>query len=152
MITLHLESWQDYSRDPQCAVLWAEHYDEIAGDKTMPCGPDSPFFAFCDVNGMLQLLTARRAGVMIGYCIILVKPHPHYRTVLCGFEDCYFLTASERKGWAGVRLIKESLKKLQARGVKRAYFMTKLNHDVSKLFSRLGATNTDSVWQFNLEE
>lgn len=152
LVTFHLESWNDYVRDPACAELWTEHYAEIAGDKSLPMGPDSPFFAFCDANGMLQLLTARRAGVMIGYCILLVKPHPHYRSVLCGFEDSYFLTQSERMGWTGVRLIKESLKALRKRGVRRAYFMTKLKHDISRLFARLGAAECDRVWQFNLDE
>lgn len=152
IVTFHLETWRDYASDPACEALWAEHYAEIAGDKSLPMGPDGPFFSFCDANGMLQLLTARRAGTMIGYCILLVKPHPHYRSVLCGFEDSYFLTQSERQGWTGVRLIKESLKALRKRGARRAYFMTKLDHDVSRLFSRLGGKESDRVFQFNLEE
>lgn len=149
MITYHLESWQDYVNDPMLEELWLEHYGEIAEDKSMPMRPDKAFFAFCAGNGMLQLMTVRKAGVMVGYCIVVVRLHPHY-SVLCGFEDSYFLTLAERRGLVGYKLFRNMLASLAARGVKRVFFMTKLRHDVGKLLARLGMTECDRVYTMAL--
>lgn len=146
MITFCLETWTSFRADPATPTLWLEHYAELAGDKDrMPMGVDEKFYEFLEANGMLTLMAARREGRLVGYCLVSVRPHPRYRTVLCGFEDCYFLTASERKGSTGVRLISKTLAALTARGVKKVFFMTKLSHNHSKLFERLGFSPSDLV-------
>lgn len=147
MITFHLENWFCYRQDPSVETLWAEHYAELAGDKQrMPLGIDEGFYEFLASRGMLSVVCARKAGVLVGYCLVLCKPHPRYRSVLCGFEDCYFLTAAERGEGAGKGLIEAALAALIARGCKRAYFMTKLSHDHGKLFEALGFTACDRVY------
>jgi len=150
MITFELESWSDYHAG--CQDLWREHYDEIALRKHLkPMSPDVPFFQFVDQKGMLQILTARKAGVMVGYCLVLVRRHTHYET-LCGFEDSYFVRKSERTaagslgGSVGMRLIVKTLFHLRKRGVQEVFFMTKTHHDLSKMFSRMGFSHSDEVF------
>lgn len=147
MITFEKAYWRELVNDPAMPGLWAEHYGELAGDKArMPQGVDGAYFAFLDMSGMLEIVVAKKAGVTVGYCIMLVKPHPHYRDVLCGFEDCYFLTASERNAGAGHDLIAYAEERCAARGVKRVYFMTKLSHNHSKLFEARGYELCDLVF------
>jgi GNAT superfamily N-acetyltransferase len=147
MITFALEPWRDFVNDPQRETLWREHYDELAGDKArMPLGVDNVYYSFLDMNGMLQITTARSAGVLVGYVLMVVKPHPRYCTVLTAFEDCYFLTLGERKKGVGARLVDEAERNARARGAKLCYFMTKLAADHSELFKAAGYKATDLVF------
>ncbi len=147
MITFQVESWSTYSSDPALAGLWLEHYNELepAHEGSMEMGPDSELYSALDSAGKLVILVARSAGRMVGYCLVLVKRHPHYRAV-CGFEDSYYLTPSARKGMAGVRLIAEMRKLLRQRGIVRCYWMTKKFASIEKIFLRLGMTEMDKVF------
>ncbi len=143
-ITYQLESWSDYYKD--CQALWVEHYDEIARDKDkMPMAPDVETYKFLESRGQLQILTVRKDGKMIGYQLTIIKPHLHYST-LCGFEDSYFLSKSERKGMAGVRLITQAIKHMEKRGVEKIFFMTKAFLDRGRIFEYLGFTKCDIVY------
>lgn len=147
MITFAREPWRDFVNDPSCMVLWREHYEELAGDRErMPMGVDHSYYAFLDAAGMLQIITAREAGALVGYCLMVIKPHPRYRTVLTAFEDCYFLTSSCRGAGAGNDLIEQSELAASRRGASACYFMTKLSHDHSKLFEARGYKLTDLVF------
>lgn len=144
MITFALENWADYHAD--CQELWKEHYAELCTrQKLKPMSPDVPYFQFLESRGMLQVLTARKRGVMVGYCLIVVKRHTHY-SILAGFEDSYFLTAAERKGGVGLRMITRALGELRKRGVQEVYFMSKNRFGMEKLFERMGFEATDQVW------
>jgi GNAT superfamily N-acetyltransferase len=145
-VAFALESWSSFYNDPARSALWQEHYDELAGSPDREAmAPDVPFYEFCDARGQLQVLTARRAGRMIGYTIVMVRRHTHYAT-FCGFEDAYYLTSSERRGGVGVLMIARTLEALKRRGVKKVYFMNKLSLDIGKLFEKMGFEETDRVW------
>jgi hypothetical protein len=145
MITYAVEPWAQYLAD--CGELWREHYDEIAGDKArMPMRPDAARFETLEAAGQLQIVVAREAGRMVGYMLFVVTPHPHYADVLCGFEDAYFLSMPYRKGWTGVRLIRESLRCLQARGVQRWFIHTKKAKDMGRILQFLGGAHADEIY------
>jgi L-amino acid N-acyltransferase YncA len=145
VITYQLEPWATYFLD--CQTLWLEHYDEIAVQKDrMAMKPDVVAYQNLEQLGQLQIVTAREAGQMVGYILSVIRPHLHYADVLCGYEDAYFLAKSHRKGMAGVRLIKEAIRHMQAAGVRKAFFMTKVALDMGAIFRRLGFTETDIVY------
>lgn len=148
MITYTLEPWATYYRD--CQELWPEHYDEIAVQKDrMPMRPDVAAYEAMDRAGMLQIVVARDDGRMVGYVVSIIRPHLHYADVLSGYEDAYFLTKSHRKGMIGIKLIREAIRHMQARGVRKCWFSTKLAHDMGRIFERLGFSRTDvtySMW------
>jgi len=145
MVTYQLESWEDYYKD--CQALWLEHYEEIAARKSQrKMQPDVRSYMAAEAAGQLQILTARENGRMVGYMLFFVKPHMHYAGVLCGFEDSIFLVQSHRKGWVGVRLVKESIKYLQRRGVQEVFVMENKAKDLSKLFKGLGFAPSHVLW------
>lgn len=124
-----------------------EHYEEIAADKDrMPMRPDIKRFEALEAEGQLQVLVAREAGKMVGYAVFIVSPHPHYADVLCGFEDAYFLTKSLRKGWAGIKLLRESIRLLKARGVKRVFVHTKKHKNLGAVLKHLGLSHSDEIY------
>jgi L-amino acid N-acyltransferase YncA len=147
IITYHLESWSSYYHDPALQTLWREHYNELreAHQERMEMGPDLATYEALDRQGSLVVLTARSAGALVGYCLAVVKRHPHYPTV-CGFEDSYYLTPSARRGMAGVRLITRMNKELARRGCKRAYWMSKKFMALERLFLWLKMSEMDTVF------
>lgn len=146
-VTFQVESWASYYSDPEREALWCEHYSELAVDKDeMPCGPDIHLFTSLDAIGALQILTARAAGRMIGYFLTVVRPHTHYCSVLCGFEDSYFISKPFRRGLTGVKLIKENERLLRARGVKKLFVMTKTSKDLGMIYDRLGYHCSDYTY------
>jgi len=152
-ITYQVESWDHYYRDPAREGLWLEHYAEFAPahEGKMEMAPDLQVFRAMQTSGALQVMVARRAGKMIGYCLVVVRPHIHYCRTLCAFEDSYFVTKSERKGFTGIRLIANSIRALRARGVRRVYFMTKEFNSIALVLERMGMTKIDSVYAMWLE-
>ena len=153
MITFQIESWQQYFNDPQRLVLWQEHYEELeqAHSRQMPMAPDEAFYAALDSAGILVILTARQDGILVGYCLAVIKRHPHYNAV-CGFEDSYYLTPRARKGSIGYRLLKAMRDELTQRGCCRSYWMTKEFASVEVLFQRLGMKKMDSVYCYSTWE
>lgn len=144
-LTYQLESWATYYRD--CQPLWPEHYDEIAVQKDrMPMRPDVAAYQALEAAGRLQIVTVRDDGRMVGYILSVIRPHLHYADVLTGYEDAYFLSKSHRKGFTGVKLIKEAIRHMKAVGVQKCFFMTKVALDMGPIFERLGFDKTDIVY------
>jgi N-acetylglutamate synthase-like GNAT family acetyltransferase len=146
-VVFSVESWEQYYNDPARAGLWAEHYAELesAHEGKLVMAPDTLMYEALDKIGILQIVVARRAGKMIGYCLAVIKRHIHYAET-CAFEDSYFITKLERRGLVGLELFKFVLADMTRRGAVRAYFMTKEFASVAKLFERLGMTRIDSVY------
>lgn len=141
-LTFTVEPWEMYFAD--CQALWREHYEELATQKTeMRMNPDVPAYEHLQASGQLHILVVRDHGAMVGYFLSVVRKHLHYADVLCGFEDAYFLSATHRKGMAGVRLIREWEACMRRRGVQKIFIMTKPFLDMGPLFKRLGFTPSD---------
>lgn len=138
-ISFQVEDWENYCRDAGAAL--AEHSEELAADG-MKIQIDAPFYRVCDEQGGLSILTARFEGKIIGYFISVVRAHPHYKDTLCAFEDAYFLSKEHRKGWTGVRLVREAEKALKARGVKKLFVMENRKKNLRSFFPALGYKET----------
>lgn len=147
MITYQIEGWRQYYSDPGLRQLWLEHYTELglAHEGRMEMGPDTKTYEALDAQGSLVILTARSAGLLVGYCLAVVKRHPHYPTV-CGFEDSYYLTPSFRRGIAGIRLITRMNQELKRRGCVRSYWMSKKFKGLEKIFLWLKMVEMDTVF------
>jgi hypothetical protein len=129
---------------PDAELLWEQHKLEV-GTADFEMEIDVPQFQSCEAMGQLFILTARRAGAMIGYVIVKVCKHPHYKA-LCGFEDAYFVIKGERGVRLGSGMIEESLRLLALRGVKKVFFHSKLFFAHRELFKALGFAHSDEIW------
>lgn len=145
LVTYHLEPWARYW--PECETIWRQHYEEFRPFHLgrLPFGPDIEMYRQADLDGRLQILVARAEGKMVGYCLVLIRRHPHYAMV-CGFEDSYYVLPAWRRGFNGVRLIKRSVEALQRRGIVMSYWMTKEFNSIERVFRWLGFTRCDSVF------
>lgn len=135
--------------------LFAEHWRELALNRdTIPLDPDFDKYYRLDIEGTLQVLTARVAGgQLVGYVFLLVGPHLHYKSTLWGHADMYWLDPMYRQGWAGVRLFKALIAGARALGVVNLTLATKMHfmdNRVTKLLQRLGFKPIETVHAMRL--
>ncbi len=132
---------------PEMEHLWPKHWKEVAVNQdTVPLDVDFAAYDALDKAGMLHITVARENGRVVGYHILFVKPHLHYRSTLFAFSDVYYLDPAHRKGFAGVQLFRESERALRDRGVKVVVGNTKLSLDMSAIFKRLRWRETERVF------
>lgn len=137
MITFNVEQWKDIKKE--AAPLWVPHYEEVGQNKTkMPLDPDLARLDRIDAEGKLHIVSARKEGELVGYHASIVDTLIHYRTVLAGTSDLYWIRQDCRTGRTPLRLFEEVEKTLKARGVQILYDATKLYLDHDRLFQHLG--------------
>ncbi len=108
--------------------------------------PDAALFEAMELAGHLHITVARERGSMVGYMLFIVRPHPHYADVLCGFEDAYYLIPEQRKGMRGVSMIRAALNALKSRGVKRVFIHTKKAKNMGRVLEFLGMSHSDEIY------
>lgn len=147
MITFQVESWASYSTDPEVHGLWAEQYTAAVTENPsqLELNLDKAAYQILDQTGCLVIVTVRNSSKLIGYCLAVTRRHLHHPTI-CGFEDTYFLTRTERKGRTGIRLISEMNRVLKERGCKIVYWMDKESVSIAPIFTHLGMTKHGGIY------
>lgn len=119
--------------------LFVMHWQEIALDHSViPLAPDWQKYINLERSNQLHIVAARDNGVLVGYFFTIVLTHLHYCTTVMAWSDIMFLRPEYRRGFAGIRLVKEAEKMVRALGAKRLYIMCKVYHDIEGLLARLG--------------
>jgi GNAT superfamily N-acetyltransferase len=148
MLTFERETWADLWRDGQ--EIFKVHYDELALHKeAMPMGLDNDAYADLERKGYLLVVAGRRDGALIGYLVaIVLAHHPHNRDAgKVATTDMFYIMPSERRGGAGVRLLRAAEQALRELGVVKASISTKVHHESGPLLEALGWEKTDIVRQ-----
>ena len=138
MITYQVEKYSDVV--PELAILYPEHYEEVeapvAHNEVLDLNWDQ--YTNLDNAGMIQLVTCRSDGELIGYILYIVSRHLHVKTCLTAYEDIYFLRKQHRKGRTGIKLFQYAEQYLKSLHVNKILCSTKVHQDNSKLFEYLG--------------
>jgi GNAT superfamily N-acetyltransferase len=139
-ITFQEEPFAVAYADALAAGCLERHYAEIAENKDTigPVDPDLDVYDRLDAAGRLHVLTARDGSRLVGYFVGVTGPSMHYRTVVGGHEDMYWLAPEYRRGAAGVRLVIEAEKMLRRKGARVATMRVKLARDHGPVLERLG--------------
>lgn len=144
-LTFQVESWYDCVKE--MAQLWPMHWEEVAQTKDkVPLDVHFEAYELMVQTGELLVLTARHQGVLVGYYWGIIRPHLHYKSTLHGFTDLFFLHKDFRMGMNGLLLIKAYEEAMRARGVKKLFAASKLLHDKTPIFQRLGWTPVETVY------
>ncbi len=123
------------------------HWEEIAPYKELlALNPDLDMYKTLDVQGKLVVITARAAGALVGYIVLIITAHHHYSHVLMATEDIHFLHPAYRKGLAGLRLIRAGEAEMKRRRVQLIALRTKVASDHGLLMRRLGYDAQDVVY------
>ena len=127
--------------------LLESHWDEIALNKDkIKINPDWDTYYALQEQGKLDIFTARDEGVLVGYFVVFVSPHIHYKDHLFAKNDLLYLAPSHRKGFTGVKLIKFAEKMLKEDGVSVLVVNTKNHKPFHKLMKFLGFTSEDTEY------
>lgn len=145
MITFQEEKLKDFLEELK--PLLYDHWSEIAQDKEqVPLDPDYQKYFELEKQGILHTVTVRDGDTLIGYCLSFIVPHIHYKSTIMAMNDILYVKPSYRKGSIGIRLIKIVEEKLKERGVFKTIYHIKTNHDVGKLFEKLGYTFFEKMY------
>lgn len=135
------------SRDiGEMALLLKAHYDEIALYKDIPLEPDFEYYRLLEGAGQLRYYSARDGGKLIGYMLVLVRRHPHYKSSLQGVVDLIYLDPEHRRGRTGMRLIEFAHSRLKAEGVQTLVQHVKDYADFGPVLKHMGYGPYETLW------
>jgi len=128
---------------PELPEIFYKHWQDIALNKdAIPLDPAWKEYMRLETIGVLHVTTARDGEKLAGYIFSLVTPHLHYAKSLTAYTDLMYLRREYTRGFAWIpryrNLIRASENMLRDMGVQKRYLMTKVYHDMTPLFERLG--------------
>lgn len=123
------------------------HWEQIAllKDK-IEFAPNYEKYAELDQAGSLHVCTVRVYGRLVGYHAAFLSNHPHYKNDLMGLTDIFFILPDFRIGLTGFHFLQFVEAEMRKLGVTKMIAGTKLHHDLSVLFERLGWKPTDMMY------
>jgi GNAT superfamily N-acetyltransferase len=145
MITYQQESLVTTKEDAR--PLLEKHWEEIALNKdTIKLNPDWDAYADLEDAGILKIFTARSDGNLIGYFVVFVRSHIHYKDNLFAYNDILYLDKDYRKGFTGAKLMKFAEKCLKEDGVSVLVVNTKRHKPFDVLLSWLGYKHIENIY------
>jgi len=127
--------------------LLENHWEEIALNKDkIKLNPDWDAYANLEDAGVLKIFTARDDRKLVGYFVVFVKSHIHYKDHLFCYNDVIFVDEEYRKGFTSPRLIKFAEKCLKADGVEVMIVNTKRHKPFDSLLVWLGYKHIENLY------
>jgi hypothetical protein len=128
--------------------LFEQHWREVALNKdAIRLDPDWDRYFQLDAAGVLQILTVRVEGKLVGYHFVFIYPHLHYFSTSSAETDMFYLTPEYRQGLTGYNLLRFVRDGLKQHGVKQHSIRTKLHiQSFEPLLRRLGYRPIETVY------
>jgi|TARA_R110000851_G_scaffold146318_1_gene285989 GNAT superfamily N-acetyltransferase len=127
--------------------LFYKHWEEIALNKDkIKLNPDWSFYEALYTSGNLGVYTVRKDEQLVGYFIVVARPHPHYKDHLFAVNDIIYIDPKYRKGLVGFKLIKFVEQDLKKMGVSVLAVNTKVHKPFDAVLERLGFENTERLY------
>lgn len=150
-LDVQTEPWDKFFNSGQ--GLFALHREEVTQDKDlMVLAPDVDYYTRAEKAGRLLIVTARHAGVLVGYVLWHLHPHPHYKNVLTAQDDVHYLHPAYRRGMTGYLLLKKAIAILPTFGVQYWYVREKIGHEHPAMMRRLGLKPLDVTYCGRVEK
>lgn len=135
----------------QAVELLIEQSKELTTDRhLMKLNPDFAKYYELDHVGALIVLGVYRGSQLVGFSANIITNNLHYADLRYCQNDVLFLTKSERKGSAGLRLIRKTEEMARLEGAKIMLWHAKPGTTLDKLLPRMGASVQDVVYKVNL--
>lgn len=114
--------------------LLLSHWQEIAiyRDK-ISLNPDYAHYITLQSKGELRVITARVDNKLVGYCVFIIGPGPHYKDTLFAENDILYITEEHRKGFNALRMLRFAEVRLKRIGVDVMLLSMKQSHPFHSL-------------------
>jgi hypothetical protein len=111
-----------------------------------------PLMQAMDDQGSLQVLTARANGKLFGYLVSILGPSTESTTTRSATQVQFF--ASKEWPGAGLRLQREALHRLKAKGINEVIMRSWMGPGakIETLYKRLGAELDGQLYRIRLEQ
>lgn len=127
--------------------LLEDHWEEIALHKdSIKLNPDFSRYEQMFKSGNMRIVTARDDGKLVGYCIMMLYYHIHYKDQYMAMDDIFFIAKDYRKGLTGVKLFIKTEEIMKQYGVTKLSMNVKTHQDVGAIFERLGYKETERMF------
>jgi len=127
--------------------LFLAHWREIALNKEqIKLNPDWDTYFQLELDGRLDIFTARDNGVLVGYVFVLKSRHLHYKDHLMAITDLVYIHPDHRRGWNAKRLFQFVEKCLMADGVSMLTMGMKHHKPFSVILERMGYSPHDVTY------
>ena len=103
-------------------------------------------YADLEASGNLKIFTARDGSALVGYFVVFVRNHIHYKDHLFAHNDILFLSEPYRKGFTGIKLIKFAEECLKVDGVSVLTINTKTHKPFDGVLQRLGFNHVENIY------
>jgi GNAT superfamily N-acetyltransferase len=149
-IAFATEKVRDAYRDAK--ALTQMHFAEIAPYQDLfELNPDLEGYEKMERAGALFTITARDDSVLIGYFLMIVRAHPHYKHVKTAVEDMKFVHPHYRGG-TGMKLIRYAENLARDLGCKVILQRSKAKSGHGAMYERLGYELMDEVYSKRLDQ
>jgi len=128
--------------------LLEKHWSEIAlNQDKIKLNPDWGAYNTLERDGKLKIFTARDdEGNLVGYFVVIVGRHIHYKDHLFANNDILFLAKEYRKGFTGIKLVKFAEKCLKEDGVSVLTINTKVHQPFDKMLDFLKFNKIERIY------
>ena len=143
------ESFETFLRD--ATGLFAEHAAAVGEVPDAWRAKNLTLLWEIEAKGALQIVTARSNGRMFGYLMTELTPSREAPGRAAAIETTFF--ASPAFPGLGMKLQRENVRRLAARGVSEVWFRDGVRGDGGRLgsmFRRLGAEPAGALWKLDL--
>lgn len=133
--------------------LMLAHWQEVATDQDkVPLEPQYNLYQDHEANGRLLIVTLREKDAIVAYFVGVIAPGMHYLTCMTLTMDIFYICPEFRDvdslgGFERELLMSELFDQVKKeairRGVKRAYFGSKVYKDASRFFESFGMTEIE---------
>lgn len=132
------------------------HWEEVESHQDVsPIDMDWQGYLALERQGRLKIGSLWLGPKLIGYASFFLYCPLHHRRTLWAISDAIYVDPDHRKGWAGVKLVKESERGLKGFGAKVILYSVKTDRNLSRkrdrdsvglLLERLGYGSFDQSW------
>lgn len=137
--------------EPNAADLLREHHATLGVHRDkLHLDINLDLMQQAEAEGRFRVWTARDDGLLVGYLGLWIIRHMHY-PILMAVEDSFLLSAPNRRGYVGIRMIQGVSAALREMGVELLIIHEKVHFaaergGLGKFYRRLGFEHTDNLW------
>ncbi len=145
ILNFNVEKYEDITEDLD--RLFSIAVSEIVNDCPFKAEVDHEQFIQMDDIGLLQMVTARKNGELVGFHASTITNDIFYKGKKTAYVLMYFLTKEHRGNGAGFYMFKCADDLFKEKKIDRSFMSRKIHIDNEKMFTKLGYTKIESNYE-----